>query len=389
MYRIRDDVNLASMKRIGVITVDEIHLYRDVQMYLSRKDITPTEFFWDKIKANTYHAGENPILSYIDEDNMIIVKSDNNAMFLYSENPVLSPSQFVNLFANLYDCTKSASYELQRKIYANLDLENLNINFVDMILANGATPQFMEEYDNNFKRVNNSESIYRSELNGVKTMYNSQEEDTIYTYSSQYGMNLIKFLDTMINLNPDIRLLMSNTSISPYKSILVETFLNAVRNNYSGYRNYTAMEIAQDIDAFMSSARLIGDEEKKRFSEAFREEKRKSDNQIISSNESYKVFPVLKYVLGLKEPNTEKLKELYLKYILKWFDGDPDNGKKAIQNTLDVISETKRREDAPPIKVCRNLEEVKGYMSEIDNKVLEINRKYKRKEDKNRENDVY
>lgn len=182
MYKDRDDVNLASMKKIGVITVNERNLYGDVQRYIARKDITPTDFFYDKIKKSTYHAGENPILSYKDDLNLVLAKKDSDAIFLYSENQVLSPTQFINLFVNLYDSAKNASSELERSIYANFGLEDLNINFIDLILANGANPQFMEEYDNNFKRVNNSENIYGSELNGVKTMYNSQDEATIYIF---------------------------------------------------------------------------------------------------------------------------------------------------------------------------------------------------------------
>jgi len=79
LYKIRDDVKLTSMKKIGVITVDERNLYRDVQSYISKKDITPTDFFYDKIKKSTYHAGENPILSYRDDSNLVVAKKDSDA----------------------------------------------------------------------------------------------------------------------------------------------------------------------------------------------------------------------------------------------------------------------------------------------------------------------
>ena len=44
---------------------------------------------------------------------------------------------------------------------------------------------------NNFKKFNNSDNIYGSELNGVKSVYNPQDEVVLCTYSSQYGMNVI------------------------------------------------------------------------------------------------------------------------------------------------------------------------------------------------------
>lgn len=384
MYRIRDDVNLASMKKIGVITVNERDLYGDVQRYIARKDITPTDFFYDKIKKSTYHAGENPILNYKDDSNLIFAKEDSDAIFLYSENQVLSPTQFINLFVNLYDSARNASSELERNIYADFGLKNLNINFIDVILANGATPQFMEEYDDNFKRVNNSENIYGRELDGVKTMYNSQDEATIYTYSSQYGMNLIKFLDTMIKLNPDIRLLMSNTAISPYRSTLVDTLLRTIRNNYDGYKNYSEMEIAQDIEDIIKCGKTPEDKEQEKFFEEFRKERKITDYRVRESNNSYKVFPALKYVLKLKKQEG-KQEDPDIKYVLKWYEGDPDNGPRAINHALEVMSNTIITESEPALVACRNMSEVKDYMENIKNKALSLSRKFKKIESKNKE----
>lgn len=385
MYKVRDDVNLASMKKIGVITVNERNLYGDVQRYIARKDITPTDFFYDKIKKSTYHAGENPILSYKDDLNLVLAKKDSDAIFLYSENQVLSPTQFINLFVNLYDSAKNASSELERSIYANFGLEDLNINFIDLILANGANPQFMEEYDNNFKRVNNSENIYGSELNGVKTMYNSQDEATIYTYSSQYGMNLIKFLDTMINLNPDIRLLMSNTAITPYRSTLVNTLLSTIRKNYDRYRNYSEMEIAHDIEDIIKSGKPPEDKEQEKFFEEFGKERKITDYRIRESNNSYKVFPALKYVLKLREEEEKKEEDLDIKYVLEWYEGDPDNGQRAINHALGVMSNTIITEKEPALVACRNMQDVKDYMKDIKNKAQNLSRKSKKIESKNKE----
>lgn len=385
MYKIKDDINLASMKKIGVITVDERNLYGDVQRYISKKDITPTEFFYDKIKKSTYQAGENPILSYRDDSNLVIAKKDSDAIFLYSENQVLSPTQFINIFVNLYDSAQNASLELERKIYAGFNLADLNINFVDTILATDMDSQFMEEYNDNLKKVNNSENIYESELNGIKTVYDSKENVVLYTYSSQYGMNLIKFLDNMINLNPDIRLLMSNTSIKPYRSTLVDTLLKTIRRNYDKYRNYSSMEIAQELEEVIKSGTQIESKEKEDFLKCFRKERDTSDYYIREANKSFKVFPALKHVLELEEKADKSQEDLEIKYVLRWDEGDPDNGARAINHALGVMSNTIKTEQEPSLVSCRNMQEVKNHMEKIKNKALELNIKSKKKEIKNKE----
>jgi len=385
LYRIRDDVNLASMKRLGVITVNERGLYPEVQRYIAGKNITPTDFFYDKIEKSTYHAGENPILSYNDDSNLIVAKKDSDAIFLYSENQILSPTQFINLFVNLYDSAKNASLELERKTYSSFELGDLNLNFADIILATGAKSEFMQQYDSNLKSVNNTENIYESSLNGVKAIYDFQDEAAIYTHTSQHGINLVRFLDTMINLNPDIRLLMSNTVISPYRSTLVDTFLHTVRNNYSSYKNYSNMEIARDIDAFIKSGKPFEDKEQEEFFEVFRKEQDISNHRISKSNNSYKVFPALKYVLESQQKDGEEKEDLDIKYILKWYEGDPDNGVRAINYALGIMSDTKRMEREPGAVACRNLQSVKDYMGNIKNKAVELNMGIKRKESKNKE----
>lgn len=307
MYAIRDDVNLSSMKRIGIITVDKSRLYSDIQRYINKKGITPTEFFYNKMQKNTYHAGETPILSYQNDGNLIVAKKDNDAIFLYSENQVLSPTQFINLFVYLYEIAKNLSFELERNTYCNFGIEDLNINFVNTILATGITPKFMEEYDSNLKKDNN---VYVSELNNIKSIYNAQNEEIRYNYCSQYGMNVLKFLDTMINLNPDIRLLMSNTVISSSETALKHIFLDTIRNNYNDYTNLMPMEIAHRIDSSIKAGKELDEEEKEKFFQFFEEERRKTNYRIKSSNSEYKVFPVLKYVLKLKMEDEEELENL-------------------------------------------------------------------------------
>lgn len=268
-----------------------------IQMW---KDITPTDFFYSKIENVTYHAGKNPILSYREDSNLLFAQKDNDAIFLYSKNQVLSLIQFINAFVTLYEVTMSVSSELSKNIYAGFGFSDLNINFVDMILATGAKPEFMEKYDSNFKKVNDSKNTYTSELNGVKTIYNAQDEAVIYTYFSQSGMNLIDFLDIMIRLNPDIRLLMSNTVATPYRSTVIEIFLNAIKD-YDKFRYYTTMEIVQFIENLIKSGVSFESKEQMEFFEIFEKEKQKANSIISKSNRKYEVFSALKYVLELQE----------------------------------------------------------------------------------------
>lgn len=382
MDSIQKNIDLSSMKRIGVITVDGNNLYRDVQRYIERKDITPTDFFYDKIKKSTYHADKKPILSVKEDLNLIVANKDNDAIFLYSENEVLSPTQFINLFVSLYNSTKDASAELEKNIYAKFGLKDLNINFINMILATDMTPEIIQQYDDNFKKIVNSEKFYGSELNNVNTVYNNEERSIVYDYSSQNGMNLMKFLDTMISLNPDIRVLMSNTIVTPSENSRVRVLLNALRNNSNYYKYYTDDEIVEDIDIKITAQKVFSEEEQEKFLKTFNEEQQKMNGLITESNKSYKVFPILKYILQTQNQNEEERKDLDFKYILKWYDSDPDNGEIAIDYALDLMSKAIRLESDYWMKNCRNLQEVKDYMNSIKNRALKINKNIKEKEDR-------
>lgn len=197
-------------------------------------------------------------------------------------------------------------------------------------------------------------------------------------------MNLIKFLDTMINLNPDIRLLMSNTAITPYRSTLVNTLLSTIRKNYDRYRNYSEMEIAHDMEDIIKSGKPPEDKEQEKFFEEFGKERKITDYRIRESNNSYKVFPALKYVLKLREEE-EKKEDLDIKYVLKWYEGNPDNGQRAINHALGVMLNTIITETEPSLVACRNIPEVKDYMKDIKNKALSLSRKAKKTESKDKE----
>lgn len=45
MYQIKRNVDINSMKCLGIITANERNLYRDVQSYIFRKGITQQNFF--------------------------------------------------------------------------------------------------------------------------------------------------------------------------------------------------------------------------------------------------------------------------------------------------------------------------------------------------------
>lgn len=225
MYQIKRNVDINSMKCLGIITANERNLYRDVQSYIFRKGITPTEFFYKKLEGISYGADNNPVLSMINGENLIVAKKDEDAIFIYSEDKILSPTQLTNLFVHLYDATRNADRELGQAIYANFGLNDLKINFINMNMLTGITPEVMEQACPDLKIINGSKVFFEGEQNKVKTLYDGNTGKLEYTHTSQNGINLMSFIDTIINLNPDIRLLMSNTSVTPSRETLVNILL--------------------------------------------------------------------------------------------------------------------------------------------------------------------
>ena len=84
----------------------------------------------------------------------------------------------------------------------------------------------------------------------------------------------------------------------------------------------------------------------------------------------------------------EELENLDFKYLLRWDEGDPDNGRLAINRALEVMLNTMILESETGIKACRNLEQVKQYMSNIQNKAIELNNRIKEQENKEQENKI-
>lgn len=381
MYQIKRNVDINSMKCLGIITANERNLYRDVQSYIFRKGITPTEFFYKKLEGISYGADNNPVLSMINGENLIVAKKDEDAIFIYSEDKILSPTQLTNLFVHLYDATRNADRELGQAIYANFGLNDLKINFVNMNMLTGMTPEVMEQACPDLKIINGSKVFFEGEQNKVKTLYDGNTGKLEYTHTSQNGINLMSFIDTIINLNPDIRLLMSNTSVTPSRETLVNILLSTIRKNYSGYRNYSDMEIARDLHAVLGADKEFDEKDKSEFFEAFNREKKSMLYRIESSNKTYKVFPALRYVLEKQHSKeNEGEEDLDTKYMLRWYEGDPDNGARAINFALGVMSEAISSEREPNMNACRNMQEVKTYMKDIKERTTKLNEELKKRQ---------
>lgn len=381
MYQIKRNVDINSMKCLGIITANERNLYRDVQSYIFRKGITPTEFFYKKLEGISYGADNNPVLSMINGENLIVAKKDEDAIFIYSEDKILSPTQLTNLFVHLYDATRNADRELDQAIYGNFGLNDLKINFINMNMLTGITPEVMEQACPDLKIINGSKVFFEGEQNKVKTLYDGNTGKLEYTHTSQNGINLMSFIDTIINLNPDIRLLMSNTSVTPSRETLVNILLSTIRKNYSGYRNYSDMEIARDLHAVLGADKEFDEKDKSEFFEAFNREKKSMLYRIESSNKTYKVFPALRYVLEKQHSKeNEGEEDLDTKYMLRWYEGDPDNGARAINFALGVMSEAISSEREPNMNACRNMQEVKTYMKDIKERTTKLNEELKKRQ---------
>lgn len=381
MYQIKRNVDINSMKCLGIITANERNLYRDVQSYIFRKGITPTEFFYKKLEGISYGADNNPVLSMINGENLIVAKKDEDAIFIYSEDKILSPTQLTNLFVHLYDATRNADRELGQAIYANFGLNDLKINFINMNMLTGITPEVMEQACPDLKIINGSKVFFEGEQNKVKTLYDGNTGKLEYTHTSQNGINLMSFIDTIINLNPDIRLLMSNTSVTPSRETLVNILLSTIRKNYSGYRNYSDMEIARDLHAVLGADKEFDEKDKSEFFEAFNREKKSMLYRIESSNKTYKVFPALRYVLEKQHSKeNEGEEDLDTKYMLRWYEGDPDNGARAINFALGVMSEAISSERESNMNACRNMQEVKTYMKDIKERTTKLNEELKKRQ---------
>lgn len=383
MYSIRDDVDLSKMRRIGILTVDSRNLYKDVRSYMVNASGTPTEFFFNKLKACTYKAGENPILSVRDDSGLVVAKFDSDAIFLYSENEVMVPTEFIHMWLSLFEGIQNTSIDLDRNIYASFGLDNLNMNFVNMALTTGMTPEVMKEYLENFERMKDRKTTYTAKEDGISATYHGKDGVIGFQYSSQSGMSAGRFLDAMINMSPDIRLLMSNTILTPSQITLKNVLVETVRKSNRQYYNWTDREIAGLIECKISSGKPTEDEKEQKFYEIFSEESARNRKRIKYSNEKYKLFPALKHVLGLTKKDAEEgdtQEDVATRFMLEWYDGDPDNGIQALNYALSLISRQMSTECPINNPTARNLPEVRDYMAVLAERTKKLNQRIKHRE---------
>ena len=66
--------------------------------------------------------------------------------------------------------------------------------------------------------------------------------------------------------------------------------------------------------------------------------------------------------------------------MLRWYEGDPDNGARAINFALGVMSEAISSEREPNMNACRNMQEVKTYMKDIKERTTKLNEELKKRQ---------
>lgn len=108
-----------------------------------------TESFFKRMQQNTYTTGNDCILSLFNDSNLIIAHFDKDAIFLLSENPIISPKEFINVIANLQNCSqemRNLITRTNRSGFSDFSLYNLNINFANIELATGMSPEIVSQY---------------------------------------------------------------------------------------------------------------------------------------------------------------------------------------------------------------------------------------------------
>ena len=362
MYSIKDSVDLSKMKRIGILTVRDACLYDDVSIYMSDKAGTPTQFFYNKLKSASYQAGDTSILSVRGDTGMTVAKLDSDAIFLYSENEVMSPEDFVHIWVKLFESVRSTSIDLERSIYARFGFDYLYINFVNLALTTGMTPEIMQEYLDSFELMKDRKTTYTAKEDDISAKYYGKDGVIGFEYSSQNGKSTDSFLDAMINISPDIRLLMSNTIVTSSRMTLKDVLVEAIRNSEPQYYNWS--------------------EKEQKFYEIFRIESQRNKARILDRNKKYKVFPAFSHVqslFGNKEAGEEQ-DDIDTRYMLEWYDGDSDNGIQAINYALGMMSRQMQTERIVNPKAIRNQPQVKDYMAVLADRTQKLNARLKRRE---------
>lgn len=370
----RTDIDLNKMKKIGVITVPPNRLDQEDYREMTTDKKTTTETFFGRMQLCTYQDGENCILSMINDDNLVLAHFDNNAIFLLSQHAVLSPEQFINVMINLQECSNEMRYLLERNAYSGYSsfrLGNLNINFADIEIATEMPIDIAKEYILSSKDQEKSEDSRNYSPIGIT--YNTKRGTIEHKYVSQYGTNIEWFLNEMIRVNPDIRLLMSNVICRTAELDLKQIILEAVGDTYESFywRNGKVSDATWE--------EILRSKNKFKDREVLEKIQAKASYQVSmrrGQNQQYKVYLPLKYVI---EAFGRENKDMDRDFLLEWYDGDPDNGSIAINYALNDMLTAVKREDTSYMHSPRGLEEVKMYMRFLNQKAYDINKEIEEK----------
>lgn len=381
MYSIKDSIDLSKMKRIGILTVRDACLYDDVSAYMTDKAGTPTQFFYNKLKSASYQAGDTSILSAIGDTGMTVAKLDSDAIFLYSENEVMSPEDFVHIWVKLFESVRSTSIDLEKSIYARFGLDYLYMNFVNLAITTGMTPEVMKEYLECFELMKDRKTTYTAKEDDIFAKYHGKDGVISFEYSSQNGKSADRFLDAMINISPDIRLLMSNTIVTSSRMTLKDVLVEAIRNSGVQYYSWSEEEIAGLIESQLNSGKPVAEEKEQKFYETFRKESERNKARILERNKKYRVFPAFSHVLSLSgKEDEEGQNDIDTEYMLEWYEGDPDNGIQAINYALGMMSRQMQTERIVNPKAIRNQPQVNDYMAVLADRTQKLNAREKRRE---------
>lgn len=378
----KDNIDLRKMNRIGVITVLPERLHRDDYLTIAIKEETPTQSFFKRMQQCSYKNGEDCIMSMYDDANLVLAHFDNDAIFLLSQNPVLSPRQFINVMINLQNCSNEMRNILERTGrygYSDFGLINLNINFAEIELSTEMPSDISEKFILS-RNTNPSFAASRRNRPQFGLTYNTGLGTITHKHMSQYGTSILGYLNEMIRVNPDIRLLMSNVICKKTPLDLRKAMMDAVGNTFDSVNYRRDGKIS---DATLKKMLESDDfRRKEQFLKEFEKAKSTQKDYRTSNNEKYQVYPALKYVV---ETFGDK-KDIDESYLLEWYDGNPDNGGRAIDYALNNMLMAVRMEDDSYMASPRTLKEVKEYMRTLDQKAYSINNRLKMKQSSEREN---
>ena len=244
------------------------------------------------------------------------------------------------------------------------------------------TPEIMQEYLDSFELMKDRKTTYTAKEDDISAKYYGKDGVIGFEYSSQNGKSTDSFLDAMINISPDIRLLMSNTIVTSSRMTLKDVLVEAIRNSEPQYYNWSEKEIAGLVESKLASGKPIAEEKEQKFYEIFRIESQRNKARILDRNKKYKVFPAFSHVqslFGNKEAGEEQ-DDIDTRYMLEWYDGDSDNGIQAINYALGMMSRQMQTERIVNPKAIRNQPQVKDYMAVLADRTQKLNARLKRRE---------